>query len=407
MAKPLNVLMLTGEYPPYSERGMATHVEDLVQGITSQGHSAYVLSHAKDIDRVLQKRLVRIVFVSAGRANPNNSSAFLAALNRRLSEVMLTYTAPSPRIHIIHCHDCCLFPTAVVLRESFGVPIISTPHILWKSYLRAIAETGDSNVLRLEECMCSMSDELIAVSHFMQRDLKEQYSVTPSRISVIHNGIRSRIPSAPLQSPLRIDARLPDSARFVLFVGAIIPQKGIIPLLRSAIRVVSTFADVYYLLAGDSQQTEYCELVHGLVAGHPGLQNRVFLIGRQDPQLLADLYTKAALVVVPSLYESFGYAALEAMRAGAPVIATSVGGMPEIIQDSVSGVFIHTLTREDGGVDIDIEELSTAQIAILSDARFASHLGKNASVVAADAFSHDRMVGSTLSLYSRVVGTHS
>ncbi|HEU5236000.1 MAG TPA: glycosyltransferase family 4 protein, partial [Pyrinomonadaceae bacterium] len=122
----------------------------------------------------------------------------------------------------------------------------------------------------------------------------------------------------------------------VLFVGRLDRVKGVKVFLEAAALVVKGFPKARFVVAGTSHPTLPPEEIESIIGKHP-LKDQVRLTGYVGPDELGDLYERSAVCVVPSYYESFGLAALEAMAHGLPVIAARAGGLPEIVEDGISG----------------------------------------------------------------------
>jgi glycosyltransferase involved in cell wall biosynthesis len=111
------------------------------------------------------------------------------------------------------------------------------------------------------------------------------------------------------------------------------------------------------------------------------------------------------MIVVPSIYEPFGYAAVEAMAAGKPVVASNTGGLAEIIEDEKSGLLVPLvpLDAQTGIYDVDVSGLVSAQLRICEDPELAGRLGERARERILALFNVDQMVEGTLKIYSKIV----
>jgi glycosyltransferase involved in cell wall biosynthesis len=167
-------------------------------------------------------------------------------------------------------------------------------------------------------------------------------------------------------------------------------------------RVLAQNAEVRYLIVGGSDDRGYVDLVMSLAQHHPKLKEAVDFLGSVPRNELAGIYKCAAAVVVPSLYEPFGYAALEPMALGKPVIASATGGLAEIIEDEVSGILIPLIKKQHTDTyDLDMDKLVSAQLRVLSDSQLALLLGENARLRARQEFSVEKMIMGTLSTYGK------
>jgi len=127
------------------------------------------------------------------------------------------------------------------------------------------------------------------------------------------------------------------------------------------------------------------------------------LLGQLPRKQLAALYQVADLTLVPSIYEPFGYAAIEAMAAGVPVVATRIGGLAEIIEDGVTGLLVPIEQHPAGPYKIDIQSLVEAQLSLLTDEARAREIGKAARQSVTNRFTRETMIESTLGIYRKTV----
>ncbi|MBI5329656.1 MAG: glycosyltransferase [Betaproteobacteria bacterium] len=190
--------------------------------------------------------------------------------------------------------------------------------------------------------------DLIAVSEYLAGWYRER--LPAARIRVVTNGVDLEQFS---HAPLRHEARLrllpglaASQRRVVLFAGRVSPEKGALPLVRALARVMAARDDVAFVLAGEFSQggaqnrrVRYGEEVRAALAALPA--GRALCLGSVSPDRIHEVYACADLVVMPSEFnEPLGMVALEAMAAGAPLLAARRGGLREIVQENRTGFFI-------------------------------------------------------------------
>jgi glycosyltransferase involved in cell wall biosynthesis len=160
-----------------------------------------------------------------------------------------------------------------------------------------------------------------------------------------------------------------------------------------------------YLIAGRANDPRFAARLVARIEADPELSASVRLIGRQSRERMRLLYRLAEIAVVPSVFEAFPYAALEAIGAQVPVVATDTGGLGEIVRATGGGLLVPLQTRADGSRHADVGRLASAQIQLLEDPGLRARLAVEGRTRAAEQFTVDRMVDGTLSVYRAAVSS--
>jgi glycosyltransferase involved in cell wall biosynthesis len=250
----------------------------------------------------------------------------------------------------------------------------------------SIRDTGDLLTpmqTRLQKLVCRLADCVLVNADAIRDSLIEQ-GYAPSKIVVIRNGIAlSNFARRARNVALRRELEIPASARLVAVFSRLNPMKGVEYFIDAAAILAQRFADVRFLVAGDGASRGDLEDR----ARRLGLGSRIVFTGfRSD---VRELLSEAAISVLPSLSEGTSNTLLESMAAGIPVIATQVGGNPEVIEDGVSGLLVPPR---------DSSAIAAAVSRLLSDEKLASQLGQAGMRRVSDLFS---LSGSIL--YQRLV----
>ena len=239
-----------------------------------------------------------------------------------------------------------------------------------------------------ERLLARKTDRIIAVSEDLRRELIDRTGINPGLVITIPNGIEvpARMPSgSTVQFRRRLN--LPPLGRLVGTVARLAPQKGLADFLNAA-AILCPNTSTSFVVAGDGPLREILEnQKHNL-----GLANRVFFLGHLEdvPSLLRAL----DIFVLPSLTEGFPLSLLEAMAAGLPVVATRVGGVPEIVSHGVTGLLVPP-----GSPDV----LAGAIQELLENHDLAAAMGQAGRYRVAHSFSLDAMVDRTLEQYQQVL----
>jgi starch synthase len=248
---------------------------------------------------------------------------------------------------------------------------------------------------------------VIAVSAGMRRDVLRCYPfVDPARVHVVHNGIDAdrwqRHEQPDVVRTLGVD---PDR-RSVLFVGRITRQKGLPHFLRAAARLDPDVQVV--LCAGAPDTPELMAEVQGLVAMLRQQRDGVVWIDRMLPRSeVVALLSAATVFVCPSVYEPLGIVNLEAMACRVPVVATATGGIPEVVDDGVTGRLVPIEQADDGtGAPLDsgrfVADLASTLDEVLSDPAGARAMGAAGRRRAVSEFSWQTVADRTRAVYEAV-----
>lgn len=393
----MRVDLLTREYPPEIYGGAGVHVAELVRALR------------RDVD-------VRVRAFGAPRDEEGTTGygtpAEFADVNAALSTmgVDLLMAADAAGADLVHSHTWYANFAGFVAKKLHGIPHVVTAHSLeplrpWKAEQLGGGYRVSSWV---ERAAFEDADAVVAVSDGMRRDILRSYpSIDPARVSVVYNGIDLE-DWRPNHDPdlvrsLGVDPDLPS----IVFVGRITRQKGLPYLLRAARSLPD---DVQLVLcAGAPDTPEIMAEVSGLVAELAETRRGVVWIDRHLPRNeLTALLTSATCFVCPSVYEPLGIVNLEAMACGAAVVGTATGGIPEVVDDGVTGVLVPIDQADDGtGTPLDpdrfVADLAAALTRVVSDPGRAREMGAAGRVRAEQHFAWAAIADETRALYERVL----
>lgn len=417
-----SILVVTPQYPEpgsVSVGGLYTHAYELVEGLKQQGcHPTVLTARLEGPSRVEgavhrvqpSPRILQMPLGQDGNPTPEQLTLYNEELVAYVSELA---ARTGLRPDIIHCHDFWMVPCALELRRHFKARLVISVHMLNTPLRQWWGAKASPLIAQVERRFCHEADALIAVSASMKQVLHESLGVPEEKISVVHNGFDTR----PFQQPLNPEQERAlreqldlVGARVVVFAGRLTLQKGLVPLLASAARVVAEHREVVYALAGTARERqeilEECQQildgVDRVFAESPEVKARTRFLGNLGREQLAGLYRIAELAVVPSIYEPFGYAAVEPMAAGVPVVATAAGGLSEIIQEGESGLLVPVHQDAPGPRKVDIEALAQAQLQVLGDSALARRLGAGGQRRVQALFTQESMARQTLLVYQRM-----
>jgi len=290
---------------------------------------------------------------------------------------------------VVHCHTWYTFFAGYLAKLLYGVKLVTTVHSL-----EPLRPWKEEQLGRGYECSSWMerigienSERVIAVSQEMREDVLRFYNVAPEKVVVVHNGIdlagyRRTADSSALAS---YGIRQP----YVLFVGRISRQKGIMHLLDAA---ASIRAGVGIVLCAGSPDTE--DVKEELAARVSSMDNVVWIDRMLPRDHVIQLYSHASVFVCPSVYEPFGIINLEAMACEIPVVASRVGGIPEVVVDGETGLLVPPR---------DPAALAEAINLILGCAELSARFGKAGRARVEKHFSWQAIAMQTKEVYASVV----
>lgn len=329
----MRVGLVTKEYPPEVYGGAGVHVEYLAAALQGRVDLAVHAFGAPRPDPV--------VAATYGHWDALDGDAPELAALRTLS-TDLAITAGLGDVDLVHSHTWYANLAGHLAGLTHDVPHVVTTHSLeplrpWKAEQLAGGYALSSWV---ERTAVEGAAAVVAVSAGMRDDVLACYpDVDPTRVHVVHNGI-----DLDTYRPVDADGALaangvdPDRP-YAVFVGRITRQKGVVHLLE-AIHHLPADAQVV-LAAGAPDTPAIAEEFRALVAELDAAGRRPVWIERMLPREdVVQLLSHAAVFVCPSIYEPFGIVNLEAMACGIPVVASAVGGIPEIVLPGETGVLV-------------------------------------------------------------------
>jgi starch synthase len=401
------VLVLSMEYGPSISGGAGTYAFELVEGLARAGQEVTVVSSSMGESRVERRGPLTACLLSLAEGEggvPQGSpvDGILDWNERLVAGAMRLLAGGTPRPDLVHCTNWITFPAARRLARELRLPLSTSVGYLSEPVERWWGQEPDPAIVEQERRMCDEADLLLPVSHSMAEILRQSHHVPSDRMRVVHNGLDAagfapRVDAERLAN-LRASLLGPGD-RVVLFAGRLNPMKGVTFLVESAARVAAARPAVRYALVGGADNRGYGEAVRRAIARHPALEGRVLFLGKVPRHQLALLYRAADLAVVPSIYEPFGYASLEAMAAGLPVIGTAVGGIAEVVAHGETGLLVPVLPAPDGTREVDVDALAQAQLALLDEPEAMRRMGEAGSRRLQERFTREHMAAGTLAAF--------
>lgn len=338
----MKVLFLTNEYPPNVYGGAGVHVDYLSRELAK---SIPIEVRCFGNQRVQDGNLtVRGFDLDTSKFEcPEELRSVFGAVRR-----CTDFNAANIDANVVHCHTWYSHFGGILAKINYGIPLVITVHSLeplrpWK---REQLGGGYDFSLWIEKTALEMADTIIAVSHQTKKDIERLFKVSSPRVRVIHNGVDleeyHKVDSTEALVRLGIDPVKP----YLLFVGRITRQKGIIHLVRAIEFMDPIFQIVLCAGAPDTPEieVEMKTAVEKMKAKRPDI---IWINEMVDKKMVRELYSNAAVFCCPSIYEPFGIINLEAMACETAVVATAVGGIKEVVVDGETGFLVPILDQSD------------------------------------------------------------
>ncbi|HUE89098.1 MAG TPA: glycogen synthase [Vicinamibacterales bacterium] len=408
----MKIAVLTNEYPPHVYGGAGVHVEYLTRELARLDDGAHTVKVLCFGNQQEPRGSLHVQGIRPPVELPAQDPRHAKLFSTLLQDLVMAGTLAD--VEIVHCHTWYTHLAGCIGKHLQAVPLVLTTHSLephrpWKVEQLGTAYHVSSWV---ERVAYESADGVIAVSESMKRDVHEAYGVPFDRIGVIHNGIDLNqyrpTPDPAVLRALDIDPDIP----YVLFVGRITRQKGIVHLVN-AIRHFKDGVQVV-LCAGAPDTPEIGqEMKEAVDRARAESSHSIVWIREMLPKgTIITLYTHAAIFVCPSVYEPFGIINLEAMACETPVVASAVGGIPEVVDHGTTGL----LVAPEVSVPTEVEpqhpeqfskDLATAVNCLLADPDLRLTMARAARARVEQQFSWASIARRTLGFYAGVIDEHT
>ncbi len=366
----MRALILSWEYPPLIEGGLARHVRKLAENLVAQGTEVHVLARGLEATPLEEEMEGVTVHRVPEPERPRELGEFVTWVEHMNADMLAAgvEVGDSYDFDVVHGHDWLVAVAADHLAKRFRCPLVVTIHATeYGRHQGWVDRHPQSHIHGVERWMANRAERVVTCSAYMRDHVADIYGLEEDRIAVIPNGIdpSELVPVDDLDA-LRARFAAPGE-RLILLVGRLVYEKGFQLALEAMPSLIEQLGDVRFIVAGSGTAEEDLKGQ----ASELGLDAHGTFLGWIGDDLLHSLYRIADLTVVPSLYEPFGLVALEAMASGCPCIVADTGGLREIVPaDDRVGL------RFDGG---DPEHLATMVERLLTDDDLRDRLVAEAS----------------------------
>ncbi len=379
----MKVTFITREYPPNVYGGAGVHIRELSR----------CLAKMMEVDvRCFGEQEIRdgSLSVTGYRPEPKLRCSDQPKFDSPFNTVLTDLLVLMDRIdaEVVHTHTWYAHLAGFLARKLYNVPHVATSHSLeplrpWK--FDQLAE-GYNVSTWIEKIGLENADRVVAVSQMMKKDILENFSVDPGRITVIHNGIDLETWNPrPLSDELR--QRYGIAEDYVLFVGRPTAQKGMEYLIDAA-------DDIPVQVVLEAMGADTKDYENRMMEKVKGKKNIVWIHENLGDVKNVELYTSARVFICPSVYEPFGIINLEAMACETPVVASAVGGIPEVVVPEETGLLVDPA---------DSGQIAAAVNRLLENGELAAGMGKKGRRRVEERFSWDSIAAQTRDMYRELL----
>jgi alpha-maltose-1-phosphate synthase len=399
----MRVALFTREYPPHVYGGAGVHVEYLSRELAKKIEvEVHCWGEQNSDDGNLHVRGAQPwQEISSGAEGKFKTALETVSLN-------LTQVKALAGVDVVHTHTWYASLAGFFAKKLYNTPFVLTTHSLepLRAWKYEQLGTGYAMSSWIERTAILDADAVIAVSNGTKADILRAYPVAPERVHVIYNGIDVAEYRYTGKTTALETYGVDPGAPYVLFVGRITRQKGVTHLV-DAIGHLPAHTQVV-LCAGAPDTPEIAREMREKVDEARRNNPRVIWIEKTVPRSdVIQLYSHARVFCCPSVYEPFGIINLEAMACGAPVVASKIGGIPEVVVDNETGFLVpfeqDPVTNFPIDADKFAQDLAAKLRELLEDEPKCKRFGVAGRRRVEETFSWTAIAGETIRLYESLV----
>lgn len=393
----MRVVMLSWEYPPKIVGGISRHLFDLSHALAAQGVEVHVITceHPGAPAEAVEDGIFLYRVTPQGQANDFIHWVHLLndAMRVRaetLIPTLLDASAADPIV--LHAHDWLAHFSASALKHKFHLPLVATVHATEYGRNNGINTPIQKYINSVEWELQNEAWRVIVCTDFMRRECQHALQTPWDKMDVIYNGVdaaKFQLPDFTDEEKAAFRARYAaPEEKIIFFVGRMVREKGVQVLIESLPKVRWGYHDAKLLICGGGHRDHLVNL-----AAYVGMEQHVYFAGFVPDDDLLKIYSIIDIAAFPSLYEPFGIVALEAMAAHVPIVVSDAGGLPEVVQNGVTGVTTYVGNSN---------SLADGLLQLLHDPAGAQHMAEAAFARLQTDFNWNHIATQTVSVYERV-----
>jgi len=378
--------MITWEFPPRIVGGIARHCFGLSKALAKENNEVQVVTldfpGTPDFEEVEGVKVHRIR-IELGHPN---FITWTFIFNHFMEKKIATLNRDA-KFDIIHIHDWLTAPAGIASKHYLDKPLVSTVHSTEVGRAHGLHSPDSYLIDGIEWWMTYEANRVILCSNSMKREVEDHFHLPSEKITIIPNAIdTSEYQRSINKETVKRSYGVEPHEKLVLFIGRLVPQKGVEYLIKAVPLIVQHDSRVRFIITGDGWSKNHLENL----AASTGHGDKIRFVGFVSNSELVELTMSADVLVVPSIYEPFGIVALEGMAAGVPVVAANVGGLTDIIEHDRTGVLVYPENPE---------SIAWGVNKVLSDPGYAQWLIQNAKKKIREVYSWEAVAKKTCEVY--------
>ena len=392
----MHVCFLSQEFYPIPG-GAGRYVFELSKSLASLGHKVTIITKALNPSSKEKDTFSNVLVL---RAKTSSSSLYLIEVPKILEKVKR-----AEHIDIIHSQIPFL-SDLFVRKDKINCPIVETVHSLTVQEVRGLKYEPITNLspyeLRLffawpflsllEAKVIHRCDSVITISKSTAYETINFHHIHPSKLNLVYLGVDTHVFREYPESSEFIREKHRVNGPLLLYVGRLCARKNLITLLHAIKQVVKKYSSLKLLIVGGGGKNYKQYLIR--LADILGIKDNVSFVGYVPDEILPFYYSACDIFLLSSWHESLGFVLLEAMSSAKPVIASNVGGVPEIVQNGVTGFTFNPNNHL---------ELAQKIILLIEDSNLAKRIGKTARKYILNNHDWRKIARRTLSVYEKTI----
>ncbi len=381
----MRILMVSWEYPPRKIGGLATHVYELARALSEIAEIHVVTCSFPGAPETETIKGTTVHRVNVYSAPSPDFLTWTMLMNVNLLKTGSELVAEK-KFDVIHCHDWLVAPACIALKHASASRLVATIHSTESGRRHGIYTDYQRVINEIEGWLTYEASRIVCCSWSMVNEVASLFNVPRDKIWMIPNGIDTEIYRPTPQDDLFRRRYAKQDERIVLYVGRLVPEKGVNVLIGAVPKILSVHPDSKFVIVGEGYAREQLSSL----AKYLGVDHKIYFTGYVSDGDIRKLLSLAYLQVIPSIYEPFGIVCLEAAASGVPVVVSDTGGLSEIVEDGVTGLKVQPDNSD---------ALAAAVNRILSDAVLRDSMSKRARKMAEERFSMRTVADRTMEMY--------